>query len=343
MACLSHSCKPSSEFEKSPPVTERNSIRLADRGRHSITGNNLHDFGTIFAEGQTLKHNFTLTNSTDVPMQILDAQALKSCCSFIEDLPQSIPPREQIRVPVQLKPGYASGLMQVGFAIITNDVSQPLRLYYLRANRIARLERVGDINRQDSIVLGQAFVKQFTIVVRGHEKSSDWGSVSVRVSAPSQARIVQQRDLKNANEGIRERELDVVFEAAACNATGSQNAELQFAAQDGEWLGATTLRWDVLPRIVVSPEGLTVARGEKPIRKKLVLRSNRAEFRVLACSGKCLSALVELPRHSANLHVVEIQIDPALLQDSGASDIVFTTDDSFQPRVVVSAFSFSNQ
>ena len=51
-----------------------------------------HDFGVVLAEGETLRHEFTLKNSTDRPLSDNPWYSLHALLSALEPMPESVPP-----------------------------------------------------------------------------------------------------------------------------------------------------------------------------------------------------------------------------------------------------------
>ena len=79
------------------------------------------DFGTILAHGQTLRHEFTLTNPSEKSVRLLALRSYTPCCSAVESLPELILPRGEAKVAVLFKPGHQSGLKAVRFTVETDS------------------------------------------------------------------------------------------------------------------------------------------------------------------------------------------------------------------------------
>ncbi len=62
------------------------------------------DFGTVLAQGQVLRHEFTLTNPTNQPMRVLKATALTPCCSEVGPISSAtIAPGGHREIPAVLR------------------------------------------------------------------------------------------------------------------------------------------------------------------------------------------------------------------------------------------------
>lgn len=85
-----------------------------------------HDFGTVLAHDQTLRHDFTITNPTDTPIRVLRSAALTPCCSSIDAVPESIQPAGEANVSVSMKAGRSSGRKRILFQLETDATERPL-------------------------------------------------------------------------------------------------------------------------------------------------------------------------------------------------------------------------
>src|SRR5688572_4247860 len=72
---------------------------IPDRPRPDVTMME-HDFGTVLARGQTLRHDFLLSNPTTRAMRLVKAMSFAPCCSEIGPLPEAIPPGGEAKVQV---------------------------------------------------------------------------------------------------------------------------------------------------------------------------------------------------------------------------------------------------
>lgn len=73
---------------------------------HKKGGNvgNQHDFGPVLARGQTLRHEFSLTNPTNRPMRLIGAKLSTPCCSLLGPLPTDvIPPGDRREIAAFLR------------------------------------------------------------------------------------------------------------------------------------------------------------------------------------------------------------------------------------------------
>jgi len=75
------------------------------------------DFGTVLARGQALRHDFTLSNRTDKPLNLLKAGSSTPCCSAIGPVPKTIPPGSSVQIPIVVKTANKAGPLRIAFGV----------------------------------------------------------------------------------------------------------------------------------------------------------------------------------------------------------------------------------
>lgn len=108
------------------------------------TNNQEFDLGPTLSHGQTLRHEFTLTNGTNQPVRLMSSMAQTPCCSTIGPLPDSVPPHGVVKIPVVFRPGFATGFKRVVFTAETDRDNSRVCLFALSANLFSELEVISD-------------------------------------------------------------------------------------------------------------------------------------------------------------------------------------------------------
>ena len=121
-------------------VGARPTMLTAARGAESPWPGQLHAFGTVFSEGQSLRHEFIVRNPLDHPVRLIRGMALTPCCSSIGPLPDSIPPRGEVKIPTSFNPPRQSGSREVRFLIETDSGPQNRIQLALQAQLVATWE-----------------------------------------------------------------------------------------------------------------------------------------------------------------------------------------------------------
>jgi len=125
-----------------------------------------HEFGTVLAAGQLLAHQFTITNPTGKPIQLLSGKALTPCCSSIGPIPRVTPPYGEAKIPVALKAGYESDDKRVVFTVATDDNTRPIFNLSLRARFVADWEIDRSERPMPVLRLNESGSFRFRIVAR---------------------------------------------------------------------------------------------------------------------------------------------------------------------------------
>jgi hypothetical protein len=306
---------------------------LHESSENSDTSEYIHDFGPILARGQTLRHEFSLRNPGDTPLRILGAEALTPCCSAVDKdkLPEAVPPGGEAKVPVVFRPGHQSGRKQVQFAVKTDDESNPVRLFSLRASLLSQLE-VELLPRSDTtLLLGQSGKQRLRVTCRRIGDGGLAAPESVKASPGLSASFTGDVQEQAHPDGLIEttRELEVSLPLA--NETGWKAADVILRWPSRMERGQR-VSWQVKPCIEAFPAGIVLKESNEAHEQTIRLISNDRPFRVLEVDGaKILEE--KSPGSTALVHELLIEIDGAKYPDNRAKNLLFHTDHSQQPSV----------
>ncbi len=294
-----------------------------------------HDFGVVLAEGQTLRHEFTLKNSTDRPLRIIRGTAFTPCCSALEPMPESLPPNSEAKITAVLTPGYQSGLKGVRFSVETDDEKQPVRAFTLRGRFLSGWEVERLDGSATSLLLGQSATQTFRITVRRASGQGPGLPETVLGTPPITAAFNGDGSTKNSAEGFTEAVRDVLVTILSGGHPGPQRADVHFG-WPGQPSRRHTVTWEVRPRLKVSPSGFVLKTSPRPIKKTVVVISDGHPFRVKRIVGPVLAGEAELPRDAATTQELALNFDASQSLGKGAADVTIETDHPDQRSVSVS-------
>jgi hypothetical protein len=293
-----------------------------------------HDFGPVLATGQTLSHTFRLRNASARPLAIRGARAQAPCCSAIGPVPDSVPVGGEVAVPVRFEPGFQAGPRQVSFLVETDDPTEPLRDFTLRASLTPAFE-VEPLDVAPSILaLGEASRRRFRVTCRRTAQEGRAAPVALNLAPPLTAVFATPSDETTLPGGLVQAVREIEVAIPASNTIGPARGEVVLAWADGS-THALPLAWQVRPSVVAVPSGLALATGPEPAARVVRVISRDESVRVLAVSGPGLAEAVDLPttasrQHEIHLHIRRDQPAPT------ATDIQLTTDHPLQPTVTLS-------
>jgi hypothetical protein len=295
----------------------------------------VHDFGKIFSEDQSLRHEFTIRNPSDRAVRLIGAVAVTPCCSMIGPLPDSIPSKGQANVPTVFKPGFQSGARGVAFLIETDSPDQRQIQLALRAELVSAWETESLEGSTASVPLGQPGTLTFRVKAR--RKGSTGRVLPDKVSAmpPVQAGFAGQAASRTGSDGSVEATRDVWCRLPATNQPGQKRGELTFV-----WLGGRTetvpLGWQVRPRLRLTPSGLVLRRSNQPIWQTIAIESDGPPFQVVSVASPLLAGPVELPNGRATRHSVRIELNLSETALDCATNVIITTDQPDQSSINLS-------
>jgi Protein of unknown function (DUF1573) len=248
------------------------------------SGSLVFDFGPILAHGQTLRHEFTLTNPSNKPVRLLASRSYTPCCSAVESLPELIPPRGDAKVAVLFKPGHQSGLKVVRFAVETDSSEQPARMLIVRARLFSEWEMVPTEDLTASLPIGKTGTQTWRVFCRRKGAQGLRLPESVKVAGPLKASFVGPASVQEQPDGFDEATRVVEVALPAIAELGPRAAELAFLWPDG--LEKTHLiRWEIAPRVRMAPLSIVVESSEHPIEKVVTVTSDDGPFRIIKVAG----------------------------------------------------------
>lgn len=303
-------------------------------GEMAATDAALFDFGPVLARGQTLRHEFTLTNPSGRPLKVLVVEALTPCCSTVESAPATIPPGGSARLAVTLNPGFRSGRKRARFAYRTDDDPSTVRELTLVAELFPEVDDALDEGSDATVPLRRAGRQSIRFAFFEKDREGRGEPDSVEATPPLSARFVGPAEARSLGAGIVRTTRVVEVGLPAEDGPGGRRGRVTLHWPDGKsWERA--IEWNVVPRIVAHPPALTLRPGQGATFK-VVLKAEDRPFRVRRIDGPILPDKFLAPGEPSRTQVLEIPLDPAKVSKAGVVDLAIETDHPDQARVVVS-------
>jgi prepilin-type N-terminal cleavage/methylation domain-containing protein len=294
-------------------------------GAPASAPNDLHDFGTVFADGQTLRHDFVLENPTDRPIRLVRAMALTPCCSTIGRLPEVIPPKGEVQVSTSFSPGHQSGPKAVMFQIETDQPGRRFVGLALEARLISAWEVQGRDDTTGVVPMGQPARRTFRVIARRKGNLGRDLPGQVLATSPINAAFAGEAVTTIGPDAVIESTRDVVVAMPALREPGVKRGEIRFRWPDGR-VEVLPIGWEVRPRLKVVPAALTVHRSDGAIDRTIVVESDGASFRVTGLSSPLIAGSAGIPGDSVRRHTIRLRLDPSKGSVDGVSNVTITTD-----------------
>ena len=228
-----------------------------------------HDFGTILSHGQTLHHEFELENKSDQPLALFGASAMTPCCSSIGPLPNEIPPRGRVSIPVEYKPGQRTGPGRVAFVVHSgSDGRREIRLN-ISATLVSDLEIVATGEAMDRLAVGQSAKRRLEVICRQLGGDGLEAPLSVRASGDFVAQFASDpRSKKNGD--MTEHHLEVSVEIPASDKIGRHEGSVALFWPTGfEYV--YPIAWEVNPPVRMTPTAFVFRADEGKISRDLMI------------------------------------------------------------------------
>jgi hypothetical protein len=300
------------------------------------------DIGIKIADDRPIRHEFRLRNPTDIPIRLVSAMALKTCCSSIGPIPRMVPARGEVAVPVIWKVGHQSGLTRVQFVVATDrDDCRTIDLS-LTANLLPAWEvsPLDDVPGKPSMSATSA--QSFQVITRrlGDEGLSP--PSEIESAEPFRSRFVGEATQETGSGGVVKASRIVEVELAPNQGVGTYSGELRLKWADGS-SKTYPVRREVSPRIRLSPSTLVVNSVDGTRTFQVVVRSDERPFRILDVIGPALVKPI-VPRPDPALsHVLNFGLDPSRLDRSGTSEIEIVTDHPAQASSKIKVYLVASE
>jgi hypothetical protein len=294
-----------------------------------------YDFGAVLARGQTLRHDFILTNPTRSPVHLLRARPQTPCCSAIGPLPSTILPGGTANVPVSFSLGSQTGHKRLEFWIETDSPSQPLRTLVMTASLFSEWEVEPLAGAATRIPVGGSGRQLFRVTARRKGNDGQDFPHAVMANAPLVARFTGDGVEEVSPNGMvgYTRQVEVCIPPG--DQPGRHRGELVFQ-WDADHALRHPLGWQVTPTLHGIPPALVIKSSANLGAQSVVIRSDDRPVRITGVSGATLLGAPRFPLESKRLHELRLEIDPRGKRAGGASDVLITTDHPHQERVHVS-------
>ena len=213
----------------------------------AVVGPDEFDFGPVLARGQTLRHEFTLTNPTDRPVRLSRIEVGTPCCSAVDGpMPAEVPPRGEARIPIVFRPGYQGGPKRIEFAVATDSPRSPV--VRLSARAVLRPEvEVKFVDGDDaSILAGEPGERRFRVVCRRVADEGRTAPDRIGSAGPISARFVGDVAETKLADGLVETRREVAVTMLPSGDPGPRRGEFRLG-WDGGGEHPHTVAWRVEP------------------------------------------------------------------------------------------------
>jgi hypothetical protein len=204
----------------------------SDRDARRITPSNYTtqelNLGSVLGHGQILRHEFTLTNSSDRTIRVLRASSSFPCCASIGPLPATIPPRGEVKVPVVVKTENKSGPLHIGFAVVTDSLAAPIRHLGIAVRLIPEWQIEDKEAPTHTLSLGEAGKRIYRITCRRMETGGLGLPDRVAVGGPMKAALKDEAQETTISGGIIEATREVAVDLLPSSQAGRRQGEILF-------------------------------------------------------------------------------------------------------------------
>ena len=297
-----------------------------------------YDFGPVLARGQTLRHQFTFTNSTNQPIRLTGATATTPCCSEVGPLPKAaIPPGGQCPIPVALKTvADHPEKKRVGFFVQTDSKDRPTLTYALGATLYPEWEVQATAESSRTLPIGRT--GQQVLRITGRRVAGEGGGFPtiVEIESPLIAHFLGEPREQAEAEGVTSTVRDVEITLPSSSKPGTHQTSLLLRWPEGHTQEQTVL-WEVVPPLRAIPSRLVLRRSERDSSHTIVLRSfDDRPFRISEVGPQDLVVSSEFDRETSNTHTLKLRIDQDRAASRRSPQITIKTDGSDQPAVSLS-------
>jgi hypothetical protein len=306
---------------------------LTERVRDDVA----YDIGTRITNDRPIRHEFRLRNPTDTPIRLVNAMALKTCCSSIGPIPQVIPARGEAAVPVEWRAGHHSGRTRVQFVVVTDRADCRTIDLSLTANLLPAWEVSPSEATPGTLKGGAASSQYFQVITRrlGQEGLSPPSAVDS--TEPFLVRFVGDATEEPGHGGIVESRRIVEGALALGQGVGTYVGELRLKWDDGT-SKTSPIRREVPPHIRAMPSTIVVSPNDGSRKYKVIVNSDGRPFRILKVIGQALANPQAPGPDPAATHVLNVELDPSRLDQVETSEIDVTTDHPDQASLKIKVF-----
>ncbi|MGC8639385.1 MAG: hypothetical protein ACP5XB_05845 [Isosphaeraceae bacterium] len=294
-----------------------------------------HDFGVVLAFRQTLWHEFSLRNNTARPIRIVRGVALAPCCSEIRRLPESVPPRGQVKVQVALKPGNGSGSKEVRFVVEAESGGGGPYVLGLKAQLAPAWEVVPLTDGPTSLAIGEEGERTFRLIVRRLGTEGRSLPQSISVAPPLTVAFKGPATTKSGRGGLSESMRDFTLRIPAGRKPAAHEALVTMLWPSG-LREDYPVTWEVRPHLWASPSALILKASSQPVERAVVVSSDGRPFRIISISGRLLDPGTSRPSGAATAHCIVLRIAPSAAAAERPENVGILTDHPDQTSVRVS-------
>jgi hypothetical protein len=261
----------------------------------------------MLSRRQVLRHNFSLRNDSDEVIRLLEAEALRPCCSSIGPIPDKVPPKSVVDIPVAFHAGMGEGPQFARFIVTTSSKTTPQLQLSVRTNLTPEFE-IGYIGRDlKKPEIGEASERLFRITCR---KTPEYGRdtpATVEAEPPLQAIFAEDDTTSETKPGVVESRRLVKVTIPASMKSGPNSATLHYKWNSG-FSHDQLISWDVQPAVTVSPGAIIVKKHEVQREIAVIVTSRKTPFSIITVDGPCLSGPATFPDYRSTKHLIKLKV-----------------------------------
>jgi hypothetical protein len=298
------------------------------------------DIGIKITDDRPILHEFRLHNPTDTPIRLVNATALKTCCSSIGPIPRMIPPRGEATVPVIWKAGHQSGRKRVQFVVATDrDDCRTIDLS-LTANLLPAWEvsSADDVSGNPTTGASQTF----RVITRWSGDEGLEPPSGIESTEPFRCRLAGDATRETGPGGIVEARRIVEVSLPPNQGVGSYSGELLLKWADGT-SKTHPIHREIPPPIRLAPSTLVVNAKDGSRAFQVIARSDGQPFRILKVTGQALVKPIVPDPNPAVIHRLDVELDPSRFDRSGASEIEVATDHPAQVSLKIKVYLVASE
>lgn len=293
-----------------------------------------YDLGHVLARGQTLHHEFTLSNPTDRSLRLLGAEASTPCCSKVGSLPKTVRPGSSAKVPVSFRPPAEPGPRRLEFVVRTDDPLHPERRFILLSTLVQEFEARPLEGSDYSLAIAQPGTRRLEIISRQVSGEGLGDPLAVEAVKPLTARFVGPARVERSADGLVQTTRLVEVTLPASEREGMQQGAIRLLWPTGV-VRECPVGWEVVPMLRVSPALVLLDAGQRKTKRTIVVRSTDKDqpFRILGASGAVVLGTIPPSEEAKVVHHLDLNLDSERLTNGGDPNVVITTDHPNQCEV----------
>jgi hypothetical protein len=287
------------------------------------------------------RHTYRVANASKRPVKVARVVNMKPCCGDVEPVgPTVLEPGQGLDVTVTLKIGPASGQLQHGAVIESDDPDSPEIELTTLANCLPRAAIDEVVSADRSILPGETTRAEFVIHSYGDATTPPLplDERTIRCDASIAWSGPQSREV-DPETGSTEHRRGLVITLQAQGEQGDRATDL-FVMDAHLAVARKRITWGVASALKATPTGLVVTSDEGESVRKVVLRSQDGKpFRISSATSRVDGLKVQFPDDGARaVHLLEVRIGPPSRPGLRTGEILVATDHPRQPEAKIAVY-----